>query len=403
MKKVLLFISQIIPLMVFTQWIDITPDLNEDLIFSDIHILNEDVIFFFGVSENIVNHYRYGLVLKTTDGGQSWEHIKVYHPNKDRGPFIRGGFALNDSTFAISCSDGEIKVFMGDSVNQSSICAFCDYDDIFFLKDSTIVVGPNYRTSYDLGLSWESIFQLNIDNREAFYRNEDTVVFSKTEKYDFTAKTYQKIQLSKNKGMSFKTLNVLSNNNEIKAITFKDSIVYAVGEQGFFGLTNDNFSAFEQIITTTNQELICIDIKSNKDWFIGGGFNIYEHDMKSGIILGTKDGVNLWYSSSFPDQIRKLKMYDSNIGYAITYNNIYKTTNGGIINVLEDDNIQTQLPYPNPTTDFLNTHSETEKGIYSIHGQLLWQGTESRIDVSSWSKGIYLLKTEGEIHKWIKH
>ncbi|MDB2675750.1 T9SS type A sorting domain-containing protein, partial [Flavobacteriales bacterium] len=64
---------------------------------------------------------------------------------------------------------------------------------------------------------------------------------------------------------------------------------------------------------------------------------------------------------------------------------------------------ESQAPYPNPTTDFLNTHSETEKDIYSIHGQLLWQGTESRIDVSSWSKGIYLLKTEGEIHKWIKH
>lgn len=61
-----------------------------------------------------------------------------------------------------------------------------------------------------------------------------------------------------------------------------------------------------------------------------------------------------------------------------------------------------QAPYPNPTSDVLHTHNEEEKSIFNLQGQLLWQGYAKRIDVSSWSKGLYLLKTKGETHKWVK-
>lgn len=79
MKKVYLIALLLVPFLSFSQWFDITPDLNENLFFTDIHILNEDAIFFFGSSRNLINDYQTGLVLKTTDGGKSWEHIRVYH------------------------------------------------------------------------------------------------------------------------------------------------------------------------------------------------------------------------------------------------------------------------------------------------------------------------------------
>ncbi|MDG1189509.1 MAG: hypothetical protein P8N00_03070, partial [Flavobacteriales bacterium] len=175
MKKVYLIALLLVPFLSFSQWFDITPDLNENLFFTDIHILNEEAIFFFGSSRNLINDYQTGLVLKTTDGGKSWEHIRVYHKDHEgvRGPYIRGGAVLNDSTFALTCSDGVTKVFMGDSINHVSICGFCDHNEIEFLKDSTIVIGANHKTSYDMGVSWKSINPTGLRYREAFYRNED--------------------------------------------------------------------------------------------------------------------------------------------------------------------------------------------------------------------------------------
>ena len=46
-----------------------------------------------------------------------------------------------------------------------------------------------------MGVSWKSINPTGLRYREAFYRNEDTVVFTNTEKYDFTGTTYQKVRL----------------------------------------------------------------------------------------------------------------------------------------------------------------------------------------------------------------
>jgi hypothetical protein len=203
---------------------------------------------------------------------------------------------------------------------------------------------------------------------ESFFRNQDTVVYTSTNAYDNTGNTYQKLSCSINKGQGFKHLNILTDNNKIKDVIYKNNIIYTVGEKGFFGLASEDFSSFKQIKTNTIQELISVDVVNEKDWFLGGGFNNYEYDLESGIILGTNDGGNLWYSSSFPEQIRKIKMYDSKIGYAIPLNRIYKTTNGGIINVLEDNDNLTKYPYPNPTSDVLHTHNEEEKSIFNLKG-----------------------------------
>ena len=95
-------------------------------------------------------------------------------------------------------------------------------------------------------------------------------------------------------------------------------------------------------------------------------------------------------------------MLDAKIDYAISDYKIYKTTNGGLKNILEDENTLELIPYPNPTNSVLHTHNNTEKSIYNLQGQLLWQGKDKSIDVRHWQKGMYLLKTKDKTYRWIK-
>ena len=65
--------------------------------------------------------------------------------------------------------------------------------------------------------------------------------------------------------------------------------------------------------------------------------------------------------------------------------------------------------YPNPTSDKLNMSSETEQqvlvSIFSLNGQKLMQqrmSTSESIDVSSLSKGIYIIKINETSYKFSK-
>ena len=62
-----------------------------------------------------------------------------------------------------------------------------------------------------------------------------------------------------------------------------------------------------------------------------------------------------------------------------------------------------QTPYPNPTTSLLHTNNTTEKSIYNLQGQLLWQGQDEKVDVSQWEQGVYLLRTKEKTYRWIKN
>ena len=64
MKKFLLILLPFMPFFSSAQWFDVTPNLDAELVFSDFHILDEDIIYFFGTHINTINNYRTGLVLK---------------------------------------------------------------------------------------------------------------------------------------------------------------------------------------------------------------------------------------------------------------------------------------------------------------------------------------------------
>ena len=129
----------------------------------------------------------------------------------------------------------------------------------------------------------------------------------------------KKFVFSKNKGIGYKTVNVLSNNEVIKCIVFKDGVIYGVGTNGYF-ISIDTDLLPKEVSTMTSRELRSMYIVSENNWFVGGGIYEGSNDFRqhSGIILGTIDGGESWHSTKFPKAINKIEMYDSNNGYAIS-------------------------------------------------------------------------------------
>ena len=177
-----------------------------------------------------------------------------------------------------------------DTIQSRVSCAFCKFFDIFFFNDSSIVLGPNYFTSYDLGLSWQN--NNRIGYPEAFSLMKISYLQVLLSMITWATPTKEYItQHIEDRVLSASTCYLTI--EKFKNMVHKNNTIYAVGEQGFFGLTSNKLLWFEEINTNTDQELIGIDVVSEKDWFICGGFNRREHYKNSGIILGTTDGGKL--------------------------------------------------------------------------------------------------------------
>ena len=70
----------------------------------------------------------------------------------------------------------------------------------------------------------------------------------------------------------------------------------------------------------------------------------------------------------------------------------------GIIEEIKNNIIQV---YPIPTKDYLNISEEIEYVVFSIIGQEMLKGFGNRIDVSTFNKGVYILKTNGGNKRFI--
>ena len=60
-----------------------------------------------------------------------------------------------------------------------------------------------------------------------------------------------------------------------------------------------------------------------------------------------------------------------------------------------NENVVSYSVYPNPTADFIDVQSSatpTNIEIFTIDGRAIWQGTNTRIDLSNFSKGVYMMK-----------
>jgi hypothetical protein len=89
-------------------------------------------------------------------------------------------------------------------------------------------------------------------------------------------------------------------------------------------------------------------------------------------------------------------MDDANNGYALSYNGVYKTENGGFLSIDSKELIDIVQVYPNPSNSNITISSVDHKihsvQIIELSGQVIYDEnydglTDINVDVSSFSKG----------------
>jgi len=214
-------------------------------------------------------------------------------------------------------------------------------------------------------------------------------------------------------------------------------------DDSFIGLNFDHiiFNNNELIITGNNSGsgsgMYAVSEDEGETWKLYDYYEIFdisevqfvtnELGFAAGAFTGamrTWDGGETWFimetdnhGSEMSQRFQEFHMIDENIGFAVSTDGIYKTTNGGgeitralnkneLTGIEEEQELKAFSIYPNPVKNYINF--ETYKGqiekvqVYSLTGQLVFE-TEiiaSGLDVSDLAAGQYVLKiyTESSIY-----
>jgi hypothetical protein len=118
---------------------------------------------------------------------------------------------------------------------------------------------------------------------------------------------------------------------------------------------------------------------SNNDWK-SENINLSNYSNLDGVIIKFRN-VNQYENNLFIDNINITSDASTNID----------ENNKNIIEV-----------YPNPSDEYVNINYDGLKQIYTILGKKLFETNESIINISSLSKGVYLIKTGGMTMRFVK-
>jgi photosystem II stability/assembly factor-like uncharacterized protein len=230
-------------------------------------------------------------------------------------------------------------------------------------------------------------------------------------------------------------------NYDLNSVYFTDANMgYAVGGNGIILKTTNGGTNWVALSSGTNKDLTSVFFTgANTGCVVGEGglilkttnggtnwlvlssgtsnmlYSVYFTDANTGYAVGdygtilktTNGGIN-WVvlSKGTSNSLNLVYFTDANTGYAVgEYGTILKTTNGGGqpqgVNTLPSISNSIKL-YPNPAFNELTVET-SEKGVLSVfnlNSELLIQleitEPNTKIDISTLPKGLYVLKLVGE-------
>jgi photosystem II stability/assembly factor-like uncharacterized protein len=310
---------------------------------NDLFFINSDVGFVVGVE---------GLILKTTDGAQSWSNVlsgtseslnSVHFLDQDTG------FIVGDNGLLLKSYDG------GANWNSKIISNynFNDFNDVYFLNHQigfACHYGRVFKTTNG-GITW---------NSQNIYENWYDITFI-SDSVGFIAGREGRLLRTTDQGNNWITIQLPTSKklNSIKFII--DSIGYVVGENVIFKTINygndwDTITPPKPVTTLEDQfffsEVNGILVGSGGRIFrtIDGGtnWNLYSPGTRANfrklINLGDSSlyataGSSILRSNDFgiswlqifqaPNFIHSISFPTIEIGYAISYGDLYKTTDTG--------------------------------------------------------------------------
>jgi photosystem II stability/assembly factor-like uncharacterized protein len=416
MKNIFSIILILISPLAFCQWELTTPtDDSFDDFYIEVYFINKDTGF---VIASIAEMEYEKVLLRTTNGMETWDTIR----KSDIGVspytnFISIDF-VNDTLGYISCQGDILKTencgetwYSLDTADVLHITAGW-YSILFVNKDTGFIAyqdgGAECLRTYDGGWTWE---EDPVMTGARSFNEHNGIVTGCTGGWatlDLGSLEWTKGQgLLDNENVSgLNFYHSIYNNGQLILSGTKSasSAVYAVSED------NGETWRLYQFLGMLN--LFEVDFQNDLRGFAAGSF---------GGTISTWDGGETWFlmeinngDSEISKVFLEFSMVDENIGYGISNNGIYKTTNGGGEPISE----LTFVPYafvqidelgakefsiyPNPVGDFINVQSFAVNGnhieIFDMAGQLVFSETvqSTQIDVSKLAAGQYNVRLYSE-------
>ncbi len=405
----IIFLLQSVAL--FGQWtvIDTSKTHSPEVFFTDGYFIDDTTgIVVGGISGT-------GVILKTTDAGESWSKttvssslLAVYFPSRDIGYAV----GYNKSIFK-TIDGGNTWSYQNAPVNS----LFWAYS-VFFINNDTGFVGikngPGYGflKTYDGGQNWINDTSYYVQHGKFEYKKSSNTL------YVIGGGGLSK---SLDKGSSWVNYNIPPHTNTAVSIAFINN------STGFATLTKNSGSPcynYGSLIKTkdggqTWQETphMCggvwgMDFPSEKIGYMFGAKydTINGNPVYVNVIYKTFDSGEAWQRMDSTINLtssggQTMICTDTNTCYILGYGIIYKTTNGGgtITTGIKDttkDEISGFNIYPNPNngsfTIAIDNFENTTIGIYNNIGQLILNQTLTQnltsINLTKFSKGIYFVR-----------
>lgn len=405
MKYVVLYIA-FFSGVTHAQWNLISPAVGLDHSYTDVHFINQDTGFVIGVIQGN------GGILRTTNGGVDWDTTLIYDVT---GTILMAPYAItfpNDSIGYIAgtwhliktvdCGATWFEIDLGNTY-ENTIAA---PDVIFINKDTGFVGwadgGAGCLRTFDGGISWSpdpilpSVRSFNSYNGNYFAGTGGWAYL------DLTTLTWQSYA------------NNITPDYHYVSTLFLNGKVIVIGDKmggsayGIYAISDD-LGANWTVNYVSPGRLKGIELLNDTLWQMCGILDgtLRSYDAGESWHYTTVDdfetGMYKWFSD--------FSFVNDTVGFAISQNGIYKTTNGGGASVgdatffphdlgTKENDISGQfLVYPNPVQNEINfSGTEIESAeilIYALDGKEILRKqnlTENKLDLSGLPSGNYIIK-----------
>ncbi len=368
-----------------------------------LNIADEDVSFYF-YNEKVGSHGMKWVLNKSTDGGHTFSMIKT--KTGDMGCYsMEEMFFINaDTGFFSEVCQGIASIYktLDGGANWTDTGMGGSYGiSMFFLREDY-----GYYSFYP-GVPNDSYLMRNgapafITKKYVFAHNNYQYPGQKTEIYfknDSTGLIMCRDSLNHaviintaNYGVSWtETINL--NSEQFHDMFFiSDSIGFVVGTNGTILRTTDFGEKWNSITINLPEDLNSIDFADDGVGYITGNF---------GTVLKSTDMGESWASTNFinTNDLIYGRLFDNENAYILDANGkLYSNQSGSTLTENRDDGISI---YPNPVNDklhlFVPKDIEFHKlEMYDLQGRSLLISMENEIDLSNYSRGIYLIKVEAD-------
>jgi photosystem II stability/assembly factor-like uncharacterized protein len=289
-----------------------------------------------------------GRIIKTTDGGMSWNYI--YTGFTESHTYVSLCFPSKDTAYVIGQKHVLRSIDAGDSWTEvfyyESLGGFMKFFD-----NNTGVVSYNSNVfhTYDAGETWEHT-TYDAPPLTSFFINPDT---------GYAIAEYGVLKRTEDGGLTWQTVGVFE--PYINDLYFKDYFTgYVFGQYGFLYKTTDAGETWTRQVTGTENSI----------------YFVYEVDT-SLVYAGGEGGMLLKYQCGLPVELQDISSEERNISV-----------------------------YPNPFRDqFTIYYDNDEKGplgieLYDLNGRLVFRDEQEFADPKTltfavsgkgWSPGVYIL------------